>query len=425
MNEERVARRIAVAYDDAAQSPLELLEAIGEDYEVVWVVDMANRQDSLWNRLLPRLGPVVDTGHRKLSEVADDLRHMSIAGVIAFSDSQLSVASELAAMLELPGNPPFVTERLCDKWVQRQRLAAQGIDTPRVIHLAAGLRREELQREIESIARPFVIKPCRGSSSANTYRSGDSGILDEDLAALFGDDAELGFDYVAEEWLGDPDSLDDRPFADYVSVEAVAQGGVVIPVAITGKFSLAAPCRETGNFMPHHLGAIDAEAVIELAVAAAEALEVQVGALHIEIKLTREGPRVIEVNGRVGGGGIASLYSNSGGGSLIELSVAASLGAVHRPVQILGSRGAHPFAYAYFVQAPQAAETLLSLQGLDQLNELAGVIDVKVRRNVGDHLDWREGSQGYLLSVVGAAEDLDELAAVPGRVDAALTIAYG
>ena len=47
MNEERVARRIAVAYDDAAQSPLELLEAIGEDYEVVWVVDMANRQDSL------------------------------------------------------------------------------------------------------------------------------------------------------------------------------------------------------------------------------------------------------------------------------------------------------------------------------------------------------------------------------------------
>ena len=86
------------------------------------------------------------------------------------------------------------------------------------------------------------------------------------------------------------------------------------------RFPLAEPFRETGDFMPHPLETEEAETVVAVAIAAAEALGVRSGALHTEIKLTPDGPRIIEVNGRIGGGAIDALYARRFGTSLTELA---------------------------------------------------------------------------------------------------------
>ena len=51
-----------------------------------------------------------------------------------------------------------------------------------------------------------------------------------------------------------------------------------------------------------------------------------------------------------------------------------------------------------------------------------------VNRVVGDELDWRDGSQGYLVSVRGVARDLVDLVdltGVPERVRDLLDVSYG
>ncbi len=73
-------------------------------------------------------------------------------------------------------------------------------------------------------------------------------------------------------------------------------------LAITGRFPLAPPFRETGFFIPASIAPGQQAELLDLAGETLRALGLEVGAAHTEIKLTSEGPRVIEVNGRIGGG---------------------------------------------------------------------------------------------------------------------------
>ena len=107
---------------------------------------------------------------------------------------------------------------------------------------------------------------------------------------------------VLEGYLADDPGWSDDDVAGYVSVESVVAGGVISHLALTGRFELAANFRETGFFIPAALSAAEQDEVLGLASAAIEALGVEIGCLHTEVKFTPEGLRVIEVNGRVGGG---------------------------------------------------------------------------------------------------------------------------
>jgi biotin carboxylase len=230
-------------------------------------------------------------------------------------------------------------------------------------------------------------------------------------------------EYIVEQWLEGEETDRTGAFGPYVSVEAMAQEGRVTPLAITGKFPTAPICRETGNFMPHHLDPDLAGRVLALAVDAASALGVRSGALHIEIKLTPSGPRIIEVNGRVGGGGIDDLYRAHRGQSLADIAVRIAMGErlELRPA-VLEARG--PVVYDYYLQPPMSASRVVRLDGLDRVDGLEGVEGTTVNRTVGDRVDWRVGSQGYVLSVRGRAADHAGVAQAPGLIDATLDITY-
>jgi len=412
---------LAVAYDVSSSSPLEIVDSLGATCELVWVVDGTDPRLGSWSRLLPRLGRVIDIAGRDLQSVAGELSEIGVDGVVAFTDSQLPVASRLTDLLGCPGNPAEVVRALTDKATQREVLAAAGLPGPRVVAVDVCMSVAEAVRLTAHLTHPVVVKPRRGSGSEHTVRADDPVARERALhEALHRPDCT---DLIVEEWLGGAAATPLGPFADYVSVEAIAQQGVIVPLALTGKFALAEPCRETGNFLPHLLDADTAGAVVELAVLAASALGVQSGVLHVEVKLTPYGPAIIEVNGRIGGGGIDALYAARRGCSLTRLAAAVAVG---RPLDLPTldlTPAPGPFAYAYFVQAPLEARRLVGLGNLEAVAALGGVEATAVNRTLGDHLDWRSGSMGYLVSVRGRAETPEELASVPGTIDELLDIA--
>ena len=89
--------------------------------------------------------------------------------------------------------------------------------------------------------------------------------------------------------------------APYVSVETLAVGGRFHHLCVTDRFPLAPPLLETGMLLPSCLGAAQQAGVATMAEQALRALDFRHGAAHTELMLTSEGPRVIEVNARVGG----------------------------------------------------------------------------------------------------------------------------
>ena len=112
--------------------------------------------------------------------------------------------------------------------------------------------------------------------------------------------------------------------------------GVPSAVAVTGRMPLAEPFRETGAFLPCVLDSSEQRDVAQMAVIAARALGVRCGCLHTEIKLTGDGPRIIEVNGRVAGGGIADLVAAVKGIDMYESAVRSALS---KPVAVaIGGR---------------------------------------------------------------------------------------
>lgn len=416
--------QVAVAYDISSSSPMELIAALGGVCDVVWVVDGSESSLGAMDRLLPRLGQVVDTAGRSPEQVADTLRDAGIDGVIAFTDSQLATAASIGHALGLAGNPLDVVDRLNDKVLQRTALSLAGIAVPTFRRICGDVDLTTAMSQAEGLTYPLVVKPCRGDSSRDVVSVED----EQALRALLGSsrrcDGTAGEDLIAEEYLRDLDQTGHEMFGGYVSVETIVQCGRPVPLAITGRFPLAEPFRETGSFMPHALDADESAEVLALAADASMALGVLSGALHTEIKLTPHGPRIIEVNGRIGGGGIDALYARTHGQSLTRLAARVAMGEHVDLVAEPARQWSGPFHYEYFVQPPTSARRLTSIAEPERLGDATGVERVALNCSLGDELDWRRGSQGYLVQVGGTATDQDALASVPATILESTDITY-
>jgi biotin carboxylase len=354
--------------------------------------------------------------------VIDDLRGERVEGAIAFNDKQVLLAAFLADALGLECNAPHVIDRLTDKYAQRAALAAGGIDVPGFRLIPPGTNATVAAAAVAELRLPLVIKPLRGDSSRDVVSVAEIDQLEAALGAAIAGNPGSGF--VVEEYLPDGDPASRPGLGGYVSVEAIVQEGTPVPVAVTGKFPLVEPFREAGNFMPHPLGTGEVAGVLDLACRTARALGVHSGALHIEIKLTPAGPRIIEVNGRIGGGAIDGIYQKRTGTSLTELAARVALG---QPVELTAETPAEwsgPFTYEFFAQPPTAAARFVGVAGGASIVGTAGAETVAVNREPGDELDWRAGSQGYVLRVGGVASDRSALASVPGALVEAAGIEY-
>ena len=194
-------------------------------------------------------------------------------------------------------------------------------------------------------------------------------------------------------------------FADYLSVESLVASGEISQLAVNGRFPLSAPFRETGFFIPADLSRAQAEAVLEVATAALHALGVRTGGFHTEIKLTPDGPRVIEVNGRIGGG-VPEMLFQASGVSIFKLSMRVALG---EPVVVEGPIPCDRIGWCFLIQPPISARRFVGVEGLDRLAERPGVNRVLLNRTPGDPIDLWDGTFHYIYSVYGVATDYDEV----------------
>ena len=280
---------------------MQLTEAAAKICDLLWLIDGSIPEMQQMTDLLNRFGPVVDISGL---DAEPDPRGVG-APVQAGRDRHLSrrqhdhvrpggrgiAASHFTRSRQLPPSPTSTSSAGVGR--------AAGLPVPPCEIVTAGAVRAGSGRDrVRRWAGPPFSSPARPRGAATPSAVNDAAQLDHLLDSL----GPTRPDMVLEGYLADDPARAEGPYAAYVSVESIAAAGVVSHLALTGRFPMAENFRETGFFIPAALEDADQKAALELATSAIEALGVHTGCLHTEIKFTPDGPRVIEVNGRVGGG---------------------------------------------------------------------------------------------------------------------------
>jgi biotin carboxylase len=406
---------VAIGYGPRCVPVMQLTEAAVGVCELLWMIDGSLPEMHQMTELLHRFGPVVDIGGLTVEEMLTELSPpYKPDGIATYLDAGMTTFSQVAAALGLPFHSLATSTALTDKFEQRRVLKDAGLATPACFVITA--QETDLATIVSEVGWPAVLKPRSAQGSRYTFFVNEELELLHYLQALGSDRPDM----VLESYLADDPLRVDQPFADYVSVESVVARGVISHLALTGRFPLAENFRETGFFIPAALDDADQAAVLDLASSAIAALGVTTGCLHSEIKFTPDGPRVIEVNGRVGGG-VPEMLDRAAGVALVEITLRLALGEA---VQVEGPVATERIGYRFFLQPPPVSATVASIDGIDVVSDHPGVDAITVHQGPGAVLDWKDGSRNHIMAVVGSADDYDELQAVNQLLNDEVTVTY-
>ena len=417
--------RVAVVYDAASFSPMVLAEAASGTCRLVWVVDGSDAVMGPLVRLLRRIGDVVDTAGIGAGSVATALDAHEPAGILTFSEVQMPLTAALAQRLSLTYHSVATADRLADKYLQRLALRNAGVPGPAVWEAPSPeLGPEEYASEVaalgDSVTFPVVVKPRRGASSIATARAEDR----QQLADLLGRFGAREGGLLVEEYLADRDNS--GPFADDMAVELLVQRGRMWRLATTGKFRHAPPFRGRGCFLPSQVDPWTEAELFGAAEVAVHALGVTDGFVNVDIKVTPDGPRIVEVNGRLGGN-VQVMIELAGGPPIMPLVFGLALGhdmsAEPALERILEGRLPR-VGYFAWIQTPMSATRLSGVEGLDDVAALSHVASVVRNQRQGDPLDWAMGGRSNVCEVFGSVESVAELAAARDQIDDAIRLEF-
>jgi predicted ATP-grasp superfamily ATP-dependent carboligase len=406
--------RVAVVFDFGSATPMSILASARGLAEIVFLCDRDLPHVRPLFEEMSALARTCDITGLTDDEILAAPDCAGLAGITTFSESRIVRTAALADRLGLSFLDPSAAVAVTDKFTQRRLLAEADVQHTecRVVRHPA-----DLDAALDEVGLPAVLKPRSGAASARTCTVHTRREAATRMRAFTGGE---GGEFVVERFLAGDPSAAGQGWADYVSVESVISHGEIRHVEVTGKFPLAPPLRETGYVVPSTLGEDLRAGVLALTGAALMALGVRHGIAHTEVKLTPDGPRIIEVNGRLGGY-VADLVRRARGFDLVRAALTVALGrACETPPG--GTYRRH--AFQYFLTPPMDAVAVRRLGGLDDLGRVDGIRFVETFAGPGAALDWRRGTLTYLGIVHGSAPDHQGVLHLVDMVHRTLRIEY-
>ena len=241
-------------------------------------------------------------------------------GVLTFWENSVCEAARVAAALGLPGNPPEAVDAARSKVRTRELSSRLGLPTP----MAQRVRSlDELFAAAADIGFPAVVKPEFGASALGCVRIDDfeslSGVYRLVRSVVTPEEDDIfraGSDLLLEQY------LDGVEF----DVDLVLQDGECVFSSVSQNWPTAEPSfQETGLHLPPDHNKKAVRGLVELSVRTVQEFGFRRGVLHVEGKCTSRGPRVIEVNARMGGARIHQMVEAVWGVDLIEAQLRSCL----------------------------------------------------------------------------------------------------
>lgn len=334
----------------------------------------------------------------------------AIDAVACFDEGCLHVASRIAMELGLPGNSPESVRAMRDKHLCGMLLERAGVPGPKT-RLASDIA--QARSAAAEIGYPLVVKPQSGAMSQGVMKADNEAELHAAFEVVRGVYQAEGFrdgpyhvdnvgkysfhpemrGVVLQEYLHGPE----------VAIDLVYGDGLYLPLAIHDK-----PRPFTHHFIegtyvtPSSLPDEVQRRVTDVAIAALKALGATVGGAHIELRVTDDGPKIIEVNGRLGG---TSAF--------VQESIQASVG-VWGPREylqaVLGKRPGGPDRAprpaGFTPVLAERSGQIAGFRGADEVVKIPGVKAVRWMNKPGDHvvIDYPANPVSCFALVLSAGE---------------------
>ena len=253
-------------------------------------------------------------------EILRICREIKIDGITTIaSDVAVLTVNYVAEKMGLVGNPDKYSQMATNKYLMRQCFMDNNVPSPKFC-LSDG----QLPKEASSFIYPVIVKP--------TDRSGSRGVEKVDCP----NELQYAIERACNESFQKKAVIEEFVEGREISVESISYKGKHFILQITDKVTTEAPFFvELEHHQPSTLPNDIKQRVNNIVLNALDALHIQYGASHAELKITKDGDiRVIEIGARMGGDFIGSdLVKLSTGYDFLKGVIDVALGTFEEPRQ--------------------------------------------------------------------------------------------
>ena len=322
---------------------------------------------------------------KKAIEIA---KKYEINGVLTIgTDSGVRTVAAVAHSMGLVGIQPKSAEMTTDKYLMRKRLFEENVPSPNFGLACDIVEGEEIANQI---GFPLVIKPIdsSGSRGVKFVKNPEELMESFSFAQKY---SPLG-KVIIEEFME----------GNEVSVEALTFNKNTTIVAITDKITSTPPYFvELGHTIPSSLSEYIQTEICNITKKSINALGIDMTGSHTEIKITNDGPKVVEVGARLGGWIAADMIPLVTGIDMVKQVINIAMG--YEPVITTKLRKG---AALRVLTAKNG--TVLNINGLDEMKKADGVKIVEIFIKLGDNIKPLHSGFDRIGRVVTVGDNREE-----------------
>lgn len=322
----------------------------------------------------------------KVMEVA---KQYHIDGIITLaSDMPIRTVAKVAKKMGLIGISEDVAFNSTDKYRMIKCFEQFNIPIPWFHRIRTF---DEFKQTIKNLVPPYIIKPTDNSGSRGVALVTESS--DPFDAYNYSKASARAGDVLIEEYMQGHE----------VSVECFAYEKEIHVLQITDKITTGPPhFVEMGHSQPSLLPTEMQEKIKNVAKSACKAIGISYGPAHVEIIVTKSGPKMIELGARMGGDCITShLVPLSTGIDMVGATIAQACGEKFdlAPKHIKGSA-------IRYIKANKGR--IKSITGIDKAMAILGVKEVIITKSLGESLYGINSSTDRVGYIISQAENSDK-----------------
>jgi biotin carboxylase len=318
------------------------------------------------------------------------------------TDMPMRAVAAACETLGLTGISRETALKATDKGEMIKAFETNGVEHP-WYYIVSSL--PELVTVIDKITYPCIMKP--------TDNAGSRGVV----LCHSREDLENEYEYSHRESRGGEIIIEEYLQGAEFSVEVMVIEGEPHVLQITDKLTTGAPhFVEMGHSQPTNQNEENREKIRDLACRACKAVGISNGPAHVEMILTKSGPKMVELGARMGGDCITThLVPLSSGIDMVGCTIRLACGE-KIDIEPKYNKGA---AIRYF---DIHNGTIKAIEGIDEAKKMVGVQDISIVHQIGDAIGEIGSSTDRVGFVIAQAETAEEAVRVCEKAIAAIDI---
>lgn len=309
------------------------------------------------------------------------------------SDMPIITVAKVSEELGLVGVDLDTAIKATNKSIMRETLKKAGVPVP--LFFKANNLEECLiaVREIKEKGYKCILKPSDNSGSRGIVLLSDFDDTTIKKSYEYSKNKSRNKTIMVEEFMEGPE----------VSVETISIEGKCNIIQITDKITTGAPYFvEMGHNQPSSLGMETIEKIKAIAIDANKAIGIKNGPSHTEIKVTKNGPKIVEIGARLGGDNITThLTPLSTGVDMVENCIKIALGE-KTDIKIKYNKAS---AIRYFSQSYGKIKTI---KGIEEAKKIPGIRQVSIIHGEGETLNGIKSSSDRAGFIIGQADNIKD-----------------